>query len=75
MEPKEKAKYNKTGKLPKKFLNYAKAIATSQNIDTTNGKFININMKKFIQAVIKQEGGAEALKHFTDKIISDGIVL
>tara|TARA_R110002153_G_scaffold175806_1_gene329012 strand:+ start:13732 stop:15294 length:1563 start_codon:yes stop_codon:yes gene_type:complete len=79
-EPKEKAFFKKNGRLMPHLLNYAKTLANSQGIDTTNNNWLkekptNVNKLEWIKATAIAEGGKESLNYFTDEIITKGLNL
>ena len=74
-EPKEKAYYNKHGKLMPHLQNYAKILMKSQGAKAITDKPTNIDMFEWIKATAVAEGSQDSLLYFTDKVIKDGINL
>ena len=73
-EPSEQAYYKKNGKLKPALQNYANALAKSQGITNSKSKFpSNLDKAAWLRAIIKHEGGADALNYYTDDIINAGI--
>ena len=74
-EPKEKAYFDKHGKLPKHLQNYANGLAKS--VGTTSKKSIpkNINMKDWLKTTARLEGHSGVLNYFTDDVIDRGLAL
>ena len=73
-EPSEQAYYKKNGKLKPALQNYANALANSQGITNSKSKFpSNLDKAAWLRAIIKHEGGADALNYYTDDIINAGI--
>jgi len=73
-EPSEQAYYKKNGKLKPALQNYADALAKSQGIKNSKSKFpSNLDKAAWLRAIIKHEGGADALNYYTDDIINAGI--
>jgi hypothetical protein len=75
-EPKEKEYFKKNGKLMPHLQNYADALARSQGLSDSSSKFPkNIDKKAWLRAIIRHEGGQEALSYYTDDVLSQGIKL
>tara|TARA_R110002020_G_scaffold307172_1_gene523028 strand:+ start:8242 stop:9843 length:1602 start_codon:yes stop_codon:yes gene_type:complete len=79
-ELKEKAFFKKNGRLMPHLVNYAKTLANSQGVDTTNNNWLkqkptNVNKLEWIKATAIAEGGKDSLNYFTDEIITRGLNL
>ena len=79
-EPEEKEYFKKNGKLMPHLENYAKLLAKSQGIDVSKSDWIkqkpsDVNMKEWIKATARAEGGSESLSYFTDEVIQKGLDL
>lgn len=75
-EPKEKEYFKKNGKLMPHLQNYANSLARSQGLTSSSSKFPkNIDKKAWLRAIIRHEGGQEALTYYTDDVLSRGINL
>jgi len=79
-EPNEKEYFEKNGKLMPHLENYAKLLAESQGIDTSKSDWIkqkpsNVDMKTWIKATARAEGGEDTLIYFTDNVIQKGLDL
>ena len=79
-EPNEQEYFEKNGKLMPHLENYAKLLAESQGIDTSKSDWIkqkpsNIDMKTWIKATARAEGGEDTLSYFTDDVIQKGLDL
>ena len=79
-EPNEKEYFEKNGKLMPHLENYAKLLAESQGIDTSKSDWIkqkpsNVDMKTWIKATARAEGGEDTLTYFTDNVIQKGLDL
>lgn len=79
-EPNEKEYFEKNGKLMPHLENYAKLLAESQGIDTSKSDWIkqkpsNVDMKSWIKATARAEGGEDTLTYFTDDVIQKGLDL
>jgi len=79
-EPDEKEYFEKNGKLMPHLENYAKLLAKSQGVDVSKPDWIkqkpsNVNMKEWIKATARAEGGSKSLSYFTDEVIQKGLDL
>ena len=79
-EPNEQEYFEKNGKLMPHLENYAKLLAESQGIDTSKSDWIkqkpsNVDMKTWIKATARAEGGEDTLIYFTDNVIQKGLDL
>lgn len=73
-EPSEQEYYKKNGKLKPALQNYANALAKSQGVTNSKSKFPGkLDKAAWLRAIIKHEGGADALNYYTDDIINAGI--
>lgn len=79
-EPDEKEYFEKNGKLMPHLENYAKLLAKSQGVDISKPNWVkqkpsDVNMKEWIKATARAEGGSESLSYFTDEVIQKGLDL
>ena len=79
-EPDEKEYFKKNGKLMPHLENYAKLLAKSQGVDVSKSDWVkqkpsDVNMKEWIKATARAEGGSESLSYFTDEVIQKGLDL
>ena len=79
-EPNEKEYFKKNGKLMPHLENYAKLLAKSQGVDVSKPDWVkqkpsDVNMKEWIKATARAEGGSESLSYFTDEVIQKGLDL
>ena len=79
-EPNEKEYFEKNGKLMPHLENYAKLLAKSQGVDVSKPDWVkqkpsDVNMKEWIKATARAEGGSESLSYFTDEVIQKGLDL
>jgi hypothetical protein len=79
-EPNEQEYFEKNGKLMPHLENYAKLLAESQGIDISKSDWIkqkpsNIDIKTWIKATARAEGGEDTLSYFTDDVIQKGLDL
>lgn len=79
-EPDEKEYFEKNDKLMPHLENYAKLLAKSQGVDVSKPDWVkqkpsDVNMKEWIKATARAEGGSESLSYFTDEVIQRGLDL